>query len=198
MSINKHCDVPEVINRLWVAAQQTAGNTICLPVSPKPKNIIIIIIVTVWRLCQSYMASVCQVSIRPSDTCMHHSGAVATQCYSRLDCPMVVHRVLFYFSALRGVTTPLLAHTPNDLYDQLWRKGVPFGALVKKFSTSLPSLPKFKIFHCKNLVFRKIYHFLQSYSSTKVVHWIGNTGSANPMVKSVTPKRVPHFGLSQF
>ena len=57
----------------------------------------------------------------------------------------------------------------------------------KNFQPPSPSFPKFEIFHCKVRFFVKITHFC-SHSSTKVVHWIGNIVSSNPMVKSVFPK----------
>ena len=50
---------------------------------------------------------------------------------------------LFFSWAPYSVKTPLLAHTTNNLFDHIWRKGMPFGTLVQKFSTSTPCLPKF-------------------------------------------------------
>jgi len=41
----------------------------------------------------------------------------------------------FFFSSLSSVKTKSLPHTPNDLFDQICRKGVPFGSLVQKFLT---------------------------------------------------------------
>jgi len=40
---------------------------------------------------------------------------------------------------------------PNDLFDQIWRKGVPFGTLVHKFSTSTAQRQnlKFSIIKCR-------------------------------------------------
>jgi len=43
-----------------------------------------------------------------------------------------------FFSAFY---TPLLPRTPNDLFDQIWHKGVPFGTLVQTFTTP-PQPPK--------------------------------------------------------
>jgi len=41
----------------------------------------------------------------------------------------------FFFSSLSSVKTTSLPHTPNDLFDKIWRKGVTFGSLVQKIST---------------------------------------------------------------
>ena len=51
-------------------------------------------------------------------------------CYRRLDFPMAI---LSYFFFLPQTTS--LPHTPNDLFDQIWHKGVPFGSLMQAFST---------------------------------------------------------------
>jgi len=40
---------------------------------------------------------------------------------------------VFFFSVPYSVNTPLLGHTLNDSFDQIWRKGVPFGTLVQTF-----------------------------------------------------------------
>ena len=40
-----------------------------------------------------------------------------------------------FFSSPYSVKTTLLPHTPNDLFDHIWRKSVSFGSLVQKFST---------------------------------------------------------------
>ena len=51
--------------------------------------------------------------------------------------------ILAYFLvALYSVKTTSLPHTPNDLFDQIWRKGVPFGSLVQKISTRTLQAPK--------------------------------------------------------
>ena len=57
----------------------------------------------------------------------------------------------FFFSSLSSVKTTSLQHTPNDLFDQIWRKGVPFSSLVQKFSTPLysPSPRNLKFFIVK-------------------------------------------------
>jgi len=44
-----------------------------------------------------------------------------------------------------SVKTPQKAHTSNDLFDQFWRKGVPFGTLDQNFN-SLPQPSKFNDF----------------------------------------------------
>jgi len=70
----------------------------------------------------------------------YHSGAVAMQCYRRIDFPMgVLACFSFYFSQPYSVKTLLLTHAPNDLFHC---KGVRFGSLVQKFSTPTPQAPK--------------------------------------------------------
>jgi len=49
------------------------------------------------------------------------------QCHRRLEFPTGV--LAFFSSASHSVKTALLTHTPNELFDQIWRKGVPFGTL---------------------------------------------------------------------
>jgi len=51
----------------------------------------------------------------------------------------------FYLAAC-SVKTTTLPHTPNDLFDQIWRKGVPFGSLVQTFSTLTLQPPEIKNF----------------------------------------------------
>ena len=81
------------------------------------------------------------------------------QCYRR-------HRVsngdshVLFFSPPYSVKTTSLPHTPNNLFDHIWRKGVPFGSLVQKFSTPTLQPPKFKICHSKMRFFVKIAHLL--------------------------------------
>jgi len=41
--------------------------------------------------------------------------------------------IAYFFSPPYTVKTALLAYTPNNLIDQIWRKGVPFGTLVQTF-----------------------------------------------------------------
>jgi len=54
------------------------------------------------------------------------------------------------------VTENIYCHIrQNDLFDQIWRKGVPLGSLMQKFSPPLYSLPK-----CKMRFFVKIAHLL--------------------------------------
>ena len=59
----------------------------------------------------------------------YHDGAVAAVVYRRHRLSNRDSRVLF-FSPSYSVK-PTLPHTPNDLFDQIWRKGVPFGTLVQ-------------------------------------------------------------------
>ena len=40
-----------------------------------------------------------------------------------------------FFSPPYSVKTTSLPHMPNDLFDQIWHKGVHFGRLVQQFST---------------------------------------------------------------
>ena len=94
----------------------------------------------------------------------NHSGVAATQCYRRLQFLMDFLTCFFSFSAPRpySVKTPLLAHNPNNLFDQIWRKHVPFGTFGPKFLTPTSQPPKFKIFHCKMRLFVKITNLLHS------------------------------------
>ena len=48
-----------------------------------------------------------------------------------IDFPMAI-LAYFFFLPSSSVKTTLLPHTPNDLFNQIWRKGVPFGSLVQK------------------------------------------------------------------
>jgi len=52
-------------------------------------------------------------------------------------------RILF-FSSPYNVKTTSLPHTPNDLFDQIWRKDVHFSSLVQKFSTPTLQPPEKK------------------------------------------------------
>ena len=36
----------------------------------------------------------------------------------------------YFFPSLSSVKITSLPHMPNDLFDQIWRKGVPFGSMV--------------------------------------------------------------------
>jgi len=58
-----------------------------------------------------------------------------------IDFPMAI-LAYFFFSSLSSVKTTSLPHMPNDLFDQIWRKGVPFGSLVQKFSAPTLQAPK--------------------------------------------------------
>ena len=106
-------------------------------------------------------------------------------------------RVPFSLSSY-SVKTWLVAHTPNDVLDQIWYKTVPFGTLVQKFS-SQPYPQKFWIFHCKNRVFVKITYFLQSRLHKSCTlnrkHW---SYESNGKVNFSKNKGFPYFGLSQF
>jgi len=48
----------------------------------------------------------------------------------------------YFFLAAVCVKTTSLPHTPNDLFDQIWRKGVPFVILLQKFSTPILQPPE--------------------------------------------------------
>jgi len=69
-----------------------------------------------------------------------------------------------------------------------WCKGVPLDTLVQKFSLPYPSLkiPKFCIIQC-SFSFKKL-PICRSHSSINVIHWIENIGTANPLVKWVSPQ----------
>jgi len=41
----------------------------------------------------------------------------------------------YFFSRRHIVSKQRHCHTPNDLFDQIWRKAVPFGSLVQKILT---------------------------------------------------------------
>jgi len=85
----------------------------------------------------------------------NHDGAVATQCLDDSSFLWMFSRTfLLFFSA-----TPLLAHTPYDLFDQIWRNGAHFDTLVQTFSTFSFQPLKFKILHCKMRFFVKIHPF---------------------------------------
>jgi len=104
-------------------------------------------------------------------------------------------RVLFYLLESYSVKTPLLAHTPNDLFDQIWRKGVPIGTLVQKFLTPPP---KCKLFHCEMRFFVKMTHFLQSQLHKSCTlnnkYWVCESNGNVSFSKKLG---VPHFSLSQ-
>lgn len=63
----------------------------------------------------------------------------------------------FLCSASHTVRIPLVAHEPNDTFDEFWSKCVPFGTQVDKFST-LTSRSQYLIF-CRFFV--KITPFMQ-------------------------------------
>jgi len=44
-----------------------------------------------------------------------------------------------FFWVLYSVKTTLLAHTRNDLFDQIWRNGVSFGTFVQNFQPPPPA-----------------------------------------------------------
>jgi len=133
-----------------------------------------------WRLpsVNEWIMQLWSSLVRMSQICRHcddcQRWAFSIACFFRRRIPY-------------SVWTPLPL-TPNDLFDQISRKGVTFGTLVQKFSTPPPASQNFK------------FSIFCSHTSTKVVHWIKNIGSANPMLMSVLPnnKGFPHFGLSQF
>ena len=96
---------------------------------------------------------------------------------------------------LAQVITMYFASTryPNILAAKIQNK------ISKHFQPPLYSLPKFKTFHCKMQFFVKKSPICCSRSFRTVAHRIGNIGSANPTVKSVSPnnKGFHNFGLSQ-
>ena len=61
----------------------------------------------------------------------------------------------FFFSSPYSVKTTSLPHTPNDLFNQICRKGVPFGRLVQTFLTPILQPPEIWNFPLLNAVFRK-------------------------------------------
>ena len=77
----------------------------------------------------------------------YHDGAVAAVVLQTTSSfQWRFSRTFFIFSSLSSVKTKSLPHTPNDLFDQIWRKGVPFGSLVQKFSTATLQAAKIKNF----------------------------------------------------
>ena len=78
---------------------------------------------------------------------VNHDGAVATYCYRRHRFSNGDSRVLF-FSSPYSVKTTSLTHTSNDLFDQIWRKGVPSGSLVQNFLTPTLQPPEISIVKC--------------------------------------------------
>ena len=59
-----------------------------------------------------------------------------------------------------GLPRPIInSHAEVDLFDQIWRKGVPFGRLVQKFSTASLQAPEIYNFPLENAVFRKNHQF---------------------------------------
>jgi len=113
------------------------------------------------RTRQTQLNTRCEVNISAVAEIIkrNHDIAVATQCYRRLDFPMAI-LAYFFFSSQYSVKTTSLKHMPNDLFDQISRKGVPFGSLVQKFSTPNYNFPKLKNFHCKMWFFVIITHLV--------------------------------------
>jgi len=58
-----------------------------------------------------------------------------------IDFPMAI-LAYFLFLPSSSVKTTLLPYTPNDLFDGIWRKGVPFFSLVQKFLNPTLQAPK--------------------------------------------------------
>jgi len=61
-----------------------------------------------------------------------------------------------------SVRTPLLTHTPNDLFNQIWLVKMCFSVLWSKNFQPQPPIKTFNIFYYKTRFFVNVTHLLQS------------------------------------
>jgi len=95
-----------------------------------------------WRVLRSYgdvttFHGVRYITQPSSIMCRRYCMKITLKNHAKIQSLMLRrHRFPNGDSRVRySVKTTSLPHTPNDLFDQIWLKGVPFGSFVQKYST---------------------------------------------------------------